>query len=128
MSLDCRNRLLTLQSDFCSNSMLEGWKQDKENFQTADEQLDAYLKFYNACFEVCDWLLDPPSLMLLTFPNNSDPQTSTSEFICAVATTLAASTSPRAHTTTSQASYSTISTSQLTISSTTQRGPAASSR
>ena len=36
---------------FCSESMLEGWKNDPENFQTADEQLDAYLKFYNACFE-----------------------------------------------------------------------------
>jgi methionine synthase II (cobalamin-independent) len=31
--------------------MLEGWKHDAENFQTADEQLDAYMKFYNACFE-----------------------------------------------------------------------------
>ena len=31
--------------------MLEGWKIDPENFQTADEQFDAYLKFYNACFE-----------------------------------------------------------------------------
>lgn len=29
--------------------MLEGWKKDPENFQTADEQLDAYIKFYNAC-------------------------------------------------------------------------------
>lgn len=34
---------------FCSESMLEGWKNDPENFQTADEQLDAYIKFYNAC-------------------------------------------------------------------------------
>lgn len=34
---------------FCSESMLEGWKKDPENFQTADEQLDAYIKFYNAC-------------------------------------------------------------------------------
>jgi len=32
--------------------MLEGWKNDKENFQTADEQLDAYIKFYNACLDV----------------------------------------------------------------------------
>jgi methionine synthase II (cobalamin-independent) len=31
--------------------MLEGWKNDKENFQTADEQLDAYIKFYNKCVE-----------------------------------------------------------------------------
>ena len=37
---------------FCSEAMLEGWKDDPENFQTADEQLDAYIKFYNACFEV----------------------------------------------------------------------------
>ncbi|KXS94621.1 hypothetical protein AC578_10640 [Pseudocercospora eumusae] len=36
---------------FCSEAMLKGWKEDKENFQTADEQLDAYIKFYNACFE-----------------------------------------------------------------------------
>ncbi|EMC96227.1 hypothetical protein BAUCODRAFT_467393 [Baudoinia panamericana UAMH 10762] len=36
---------------FCSEAMLEGWKKDPENFQTADEQLDAYIKFYNACFE-----------------------------------------------------------------------------
>ncbi|KAF7190207.1 hypothetical protein HII31_08538 [Pseudocercospora fuligena] len=36
---------------FCSEAMLKGWKEDKENFQTADEQLDAYIKFYNTCFE-----------------------------------------------------------------------------
>jgi len=36
---------------FCSEAMLEGWKNDPENFQTADEQLDAYLKFYNMCLE-----------------------------------------------------------------------------
>ncbi|GHJ87167.1 hypothetical protein NliqN6_3569 [Naganishia liquefaciens] len=36
---------------FCSEAMLEGWKQDKENFQTADEQFAAYIKFYNACFQ-----------------------------------------------------------------------------
>ena len=42
---------------FCSEAMLEGWKQDKENFQTVDEQLDAYLKFYNACFEVSSAVL-----------------------------------------------------------------------
>ncbi|KAK3111253.1 hypothetical protein LTR53_013676 [Teratosphaeriaceae sp. CCFEE 6253] len=34
---------------FCSEAMLEGWKSDKENFQTADQQLDAYINFYNAC-------------------------------------------------------------------------------
>ncbi|KAK4542698.1 hypothetical protein LTR36_006270 [Oleoguttula mirabilis] len=36
---------------FCSEAMLEGWKKDKENFQTADEQFDAYLRFYNDCFK-----------------------------------------------------------------------------
>lgn len=35
---------------FCSESMLEGWKNDPENFQTAEQQLDAYIKFYNECF------------------------------------------------------------------------------
>ncbi|KAF2216612.1 hypothetical protein CERZMDRAFT_33405 [Cercospora zeae-maydis SCOH1-5] len=37
---------------FCSEAMLEGWKNDKENFQTAEEQLDAYIKFYNNCLKV----------------------------------------------------------------------------
>lgn len=32
--------------------MLEGWANDKENFLTADQQLDAYIKFYNACLKV----------------------------------------------------------------------------
>ncbi|KAI7581479.1 hypothetical protein D0869_01523 [Hortaea werneckii] len=36
---------------FCSESMLEGWKNDTENFQTAEEQFDAYLRFYNECFK-----------------------------------------------------------------------------
>ncbi|EME86091.1 uncharacterized protein MYCFIDRAFT_130153 [Pseudocercospora fijiensis CIRAD86] len=36
---------------FCSEAMLKGWEEDPENFQTADEQLDAYIKFYNACFQ-----------------------------------------------------------------------------
>ncbi|TKA32987.1 hypothetical protein B0A54_14373 [Friedmanniomyces endolithicus] len=36
---------------FCSEAMLEGWKSDKENFQTADEQLQAYIKFYNDCLK-----------------------------------------------------------------------------
>ena len=31
--------------------MLEGWKADPENFQTADEQFAAYMRFYNACFK-----------------------------------------------------------------------------
>lgn len=37
--------------DFCSEPMLEGWKADKGNTKTADEMFDAYVKFYNACFE-----------------------------------------------------------------------------
>ncbi|MCJ1325059.1 hypothetical protein MMC10_001721 [Thelotrema lepadinum] len=36
---------------FCSEAMLEGWKEDKENFQTAEEQFDVYMRFYNACFQ-----------------------------------------------------------------------------
>lgn len=31
--------------------MLQGWKKDKQNTQTADEQFDAYIKFYNECFK-----------------------------------------------------------------------------
>ncbi|SMQ54640.1 unnamed protein product [Zymoseptoria tritici ST99CH_3D7] len=34
---------------FCSESMLSGWSSDQENFQTADQQLDAYISFYNNC-------------------------------------------------------------------------------
>ena len=37
--------------DFCSDAMLEGWKADKGNDKTADEAFDAYVKFYNKCFE-----------------------------------------------------------------------------
>ncbi|KAL9081078.1 MAG: hypothetical protein Q9157_000282 [Trypethelium eluteriae] len=36
---------------FCSDAMLSGWKADPLNFQTADKQFAAYMKFYNACFE-----------------------------------------------------------------------------
>ncbi|KAG9659555.1 methionine synthase-like protein, partial [Aureobasidium melanogenum] len=36
---------------FCSEAMLTGWKADKGNTKTADEMFDAYVKFYNACFE-----------------------------------------------------------------------------
>ncbi|GAB7365427.1 hypothetical protein MBLNU230_g6504t1 [Neophaeotheca triangularis] len=36
---------------FCSEAMLEGWKNDPENFQTSDEQFDAYIRFYNKCFQ-----------------------------------------------------------------------------
>lgn len=34
---------------FCSDSMLQGWKEDKENFQTAEEQFAQYIRFYNQC-------------------------------------------------------------------------------
>lgn len=50
--------------DFCSEAMLEGWKQDEENFQSADEQFAAYIKFYNACFKVRTFIF--PLLHLLT--------------------------------------------------------------
>jgi len=36
---------------FCSEDMLKGWEADKENDKTAAEMLDAYIKFYNKCFE-----------------------------------------------------------------------------
>lgn len=36
---------------FCSDSMLQGWKEDPENFQTSDEQFAQYIRFYNKCFE-----------------------------------------------------------------------------
>jgi methionine synthase II (cobalamin-independent) len=57
-NLACKSRKLQavatdllIIADFCSEAMLEGWKNDPENFHTADEQFDAYMKFYNACFE-----------------------------------------------------------------------------
>ncbi|EOD48688.1 methionine vitamin-b12 independent [Neofusicoccum parvum] len=34
---------------FCSEKMLEGWKEDKRNTYTADELLDVYIKLYNDC-------------------------------------------------------------------------------
>ncbi|PNS16647.1 hypothetical protein CAC42_4611 [Sphaceloma murrayae] len=36
---------------FCDDKMLAGWAADKLNKKTADEQLDAYVKFYNECFK-----------------------------------------------------------------------------
>ncbi|KAF2872029.1 methionine synthase-like protein [Massariosphaeria phaeospora] len=36
---------------FCSEAMLEGWAADKDNDKTPDEMFDAYVKFYNKCFE-----------------------------------------------------------------------------
>lgn len=38
-------------ADFCSESMLKGWAEDKNNTETADEMFDKYIKYYNACFE-----------------------------------------------------------------------------
>ncbi|KAK8162346.1 hypothetical protein IWX90DRAFT_240718 [Phyllosticta citrichinensis] len=34
---------------FCSDKMLDGWKNDSRNKHTADETLDAYIKLYNDC-------------------------------------------------------------------------------
>jgi len=36
---------------FCSEAMLTGWAADKNNTKTADEMLDAYIKFYSECFQ-----------------------------------------------------------------------------
>ncbi|KAG9602050.1 5-methyltetrahydropteroyltriglutamate-homocysteine methyltransferase, partial [Aureobasidium melanogenum] len=36
---------------FCSEKMLDGWAADKSNTQTADELFDAYIAFYNSCFQ-----------------------------------------------------------------------------
>jgi len=36
---------------FCSEDMLAGWKADTTNEKTADQMFDAYVKFYNKCFE-----------------------------------------------------------------------------
>nr|POF11533.1 uncharacterized protein yxjh [Quercus suber] len=36
---------------FCSPSLLEAWAADTSNFQTAPQQLAAYIAFYNACFD-----------------------------------------------------------------------------
>ncbi|PGH07593.1 hypothetical protein AJ80_07982 [Polytolypa hystricis UAMH7299] len=38
---------------FCSESMLQGWKEDKLNVYTADELLDEYIKLYNDCISKC---------------------------------------------------------------------------
>lgn len=34
---------------FCSEKMLEGWKEDQRNKYSADELLDVYIKLYNDC-------------------------------------------------------------------------------
>ena len=36
---------------FCSEKMIEGWKQDPANTRTIDDLFDAYIKFYNQCFQ-----------------------------------------------------------------------------
>lgn len=36
---------------FCSEKMLEGWKKDPANTRSADELFDAYISFYNDCFQ-----------------------------------------------------------------------------
>ncbi|PSN66756.1 methionine synthase-like protein [Corynespora cassiicola Philippines] len=36
---------------FCSQAMLDGWAADELNDKTADEMFDAYVQFYNKCFE-----------------------------------------------------------------------------
>jgi methionine synthase II (cobalamin-independent) len=35
--------------DFCSEKMLAGWKEDKNNTVSADELLDLYIHLYNEC-------------------------------------------------------------------------------
>ena len=44
-----RSALLTDSPDFCSESMLEGWKKDENNSKTTDELLDEYIALYNDC-------------------------------------------------------------------------------
>ncbi|KAK0336753.1 hypothetical protein LTR91_014132 [Friedmanniomyces endolithicus] len=36
---------------FCSEKMIEGWKKDTANTQSIDDLFDAYIRFYNQCFE-----------------------------------------------------------------------------
>lgn len=36
---------------FCDEKMLAGWKADKLNKHSPDQQLDAYIRFYNECFK-----------------------------------------------------------------------------
>ena len=35
--------------DFCSEAMLKGWKEDKENTKSADDLLSQYIHLYNDC-------------------------------------------------------------------------------
>jgi len=36
---------------FCSDKMIEGWKQDSANTRSIDDLFDAYISFYNECFK-----------------------------------------------------------------------------
>lgn len=37
--------------DFCSEKMIEGWKKDAANTRSIDDLFDAYISFYNDCFQ-----------------------------------------------------------------------------
>lgn len=41
--------ILLATTDFCSEKMLQGWKEDSNNSTTSEEMLDAYIKLYNDC-------------------------------------------------------------------------------
>lgn len=43
--------VLTVHPDFCSEKMLSGWKDDKQNTRSAEDLFDAYISFYNECFK-----------------------------------------------------------------------------
>lgn len=43
--------MLSIQPDFCSEKMIEGWKKDPANTRTIDDLFDAYIDFYNDCFK-----------------------------------------------------------------------------
>jgi methionine synthase II (cobalamin-independent) len=37
--------------DFCSEKMIDGWRKDPANTRTIDDLFDAYIAFYNQCFQ-----------------------------------------------------------------------------
>ena len=39
----------TFAADFCSEKMLRGWAEDKDNTYTPDKLLDTYIDLYNEC-------------------------------------------------------------------------------
>ena len=41
--------MLIGRTDFCSEKMIAGWKEDKENTKSVEELLDEYIKLYNDC-------------------------------------------------------------------------------